>query len=76
VVIGVFANGFLLDHFGNKKSLLGSYILITAFIAIPFAAPTIEVSFETAQLISQVLFVGEVLCGIPWGVFNTMSESQ
>ncbi|KFY37745.1 hypothetical protein V495_07004 [Pseudogymnoascus sp. VKM F-4514 (FW-929)] len=64
IMIGIFANGILVDRFGHKKLMLASYALMTAFIFITFFAPNIE-----------VLFVGEVLCGLPWGFFGILAPS-
>lgn len=64
IMIGIFLNGILVDRFGHKKLLLASYALLTAFIFITFFAPNIE-----------VLFVGEVLCGLPWGFFGILAPS-
>ncbi len=64
VFFGVIANGYLAERFGHKRVLLVSYVLIAAFITITFLAPSVE-----------VLFVGEVLCGLPWGVFSTMAPA-
>lgn len=59
-MFGIFANGYLTERFGHKRVLLVCYVLITLFIFIPFFSPT-----------SAVLLVGEILCGLPWGVFST-----
>ncbi len=59
-VIGVFANGWLTHRFGYRRVFLVSLFFLAMFIFIVFFAPSI-----------QVLVVGEVLCGIPWGVFST-----
>lgn len=64
IMIGIFANGILVDRFGHKKLLLASYALMAAFIFITFFAPSVE-----------VLFVGEVLCGLPWGFFGILAPS-
>ncbi|RDL33930.1 Uncharacterized protein BP5553_08298 [Venustampulla echinocandica] len=64
IIIGIFANGILVDRFGHKKLLLISYVLMTAFIFITFFAPSIE-----------VLLAGEFLCGLPWGVFGILAPS-
>lgn len=42
--------------------MIGALVSMTAFIFVLFFAPTIE-----------VLVVGEVLCGIPWGMFQTLT---
>lgn len=63
-IIGAFANGYFSQRFGYRKVLLGSLVLIVAFIFIPFFAPSLP-----------VLLIGELLCGIPWGVFATMAPA-
>jgi MFS transporter, SP family, general alpha glucoside:H+ symporter len=59
-VIGALLNGWLTPIVGHRMVLMGSLALLIAFIFIPFFAPSI-----------QVLFAGEFLCNIPWGVFAT-----
>jgi SP family general alpha glucoside:H+ symporter-like MFS transporter len=61
---GAFLNGFLVDRFGQKKVVLGSLLALTGFLFIVFFANSIE-----------VLLVGEILCGFPWGVFATISPA-
>lgn len=56
-IIGAFANGYFTHRFGYRKVLLASLLAIVGFIFIPFFAPSLP-----------VLLVGELLCGIPWGV--------
>ncbi|KAK9476108.1 general substrate transporter [Lipomyces japonicus] len=63
-IIGAFANGWLTDRFGYRKLLLACMALTAAFIFVPFFAPNI-----------QVMLVGQVLCGLPWGVFATMAPA-
>lgn len=55
---------YLVDIFGQKKVLLGSLIVLAAFITMTFAASNIV-----------ILLVGEILCGIPWGVFATTAPA-
>ena len=61
---GAFLNGFLVDHFGQKRVILGSLLALTGFLFIVFFANSIE-----------VLLVGEILCGFPWGIFATISPA-
>lgn len=63
-IIGAFANGYLTHKFGYRKVLLASLASIVAFIFLTFFAPNLP-----------VLLVGELLCGIPWGVFATMAPA-
>ncbi|KAL1880543.1 hypothetical protein VTK73DRAFT_5556 [Phialemonium thermophilum] len=63
-VIGITLNGFLTDRFGHKLVLHGALIALTGLIFIEVFAPSVE-----------VLFVGQLLCGIPWGIFSTMAPA-
>lgn len=63
-IIGAFANGYFTHKFGYRKVLLASLASIVAFIFLTFFAPNLP-----------VLLVGELLCGIPWGVFATMAPA-
>lgn len=60
VVIGGFLNGFLSARYGYKKVILWALFFMNWFVFIPFFAST-----------PQVLLVGQVLCGLTWGVFAT-----
>ena len=61
---GIFWGSFLIDRFGYRKSLLLNLFLMIPFIAIVTFAPN-----------KAVLLVGELLCGVPWGVFSTLAEA-
>ncbi|KAJ5625112.1 hypothetical protein N7510_001421 [Penicillium lagena] len=63
-IIGVILNGYLTDRFGHKKVLHGALLVLTGFIFIQVFAPDV-----------RVLFVGELLAGIPWGMFSTMAPA-
>lgn len=58
-IIGLFINGFVSERFGYRYTVVACLVLVAAFTAI----------FFTAQNV-QTLLVGEILCGIPWGVFQ------
>lgn len=60
-VIGLIMLGHISERYGYRKSMIGALIAVTAFIFILFFAPNVE-----------TLVVGEVLCGIPWGMFQTL----
>lgn len=66
-VIGIYANGYLTDKYGHKKVLLASYIAITFLIFIVFFSPD-------APKPNGMLVAGELLCGIPWGIFATLGK--
>lgn len=61
---GVFANGYLTEKFGHRNVIMGSLIVMSGFIFLPFFAPNV-----------QTLYAGQFLCGLPWGVFATMGPS-
>ncbi|PTB71571.1 MFS general substrate transporter [Trichoderma longibrachiatum ATCC 18648] len=61
-IIGLFINGFVSERFGYRKTVMGCLILVAAFTAIFFTAPNV-----------QTLLVAEILCGIPWGIFQTLT---
>lgn len=61
-VIGLLALGFISERFGYRKTMIGALIAVTCFIFILFFAPNVK-----------VLVVGQVLCGIPWGMFQTLA---
>ncbi|ABN67311.2 maltose permease [Scheffersomyces stipitis CBS 6054] len=63
-MIGVFFNGYLAERFGHRMVILVSLTFMAGFLFIVFFAKTIE-----------VLLVGQILCGIPWGIFATMGIS-
>jgi len=63
-VVGVWANGWLTEKFGHRRVIMVSLVFMAGFIFMTFFAPSIE-----------VLLAGQVLCGIPWGVFAVMGPS-
>lgn len=63
-IIGLFANGILTERFGYKKTMIGALIVLAAFIFLSFFAFNI-----------RLLLVGQILCGLPWGVFSTLTTT-
>lgn len=63
-ILGLFINGIISEKYGYRKTMIGALSLMIAFIFIPFFAHNIE-----------TLLVGEILCGIPWGVFQTLTTA-
>lgn len=63
-ILGLFINGIVSERYGYRKTMLVSLVAVCAFIFIPFFAK---------DLID--LQVGEILCGIPWGVFQTLTTA-
>jgi SP family general alpha glucoside:H+ symporter-like MFS transporter len=54
VIIGILLSGFISEKIGMKKTMIGAYIAITGF--------TFILVFGQGN---AVLFVGQLLCGIP-----------
>ncbi|KAJ6441722.1 sugar porter (SP) family MFS transporter [Purpureocillium lavendulum] len=61
-IIGLFINGFVSERFGYRYTVMACLVLVAAFTAIFFTAPNVE-----------TLLVAEILCGIPWGIFQTLT---
>ncbi|KAL6906569.1 sugar transporter domain-containing protein [Trichoderma evansii] len=61
-IIGLFINGFVSERFGYRKTVMACLVMIAAFTAIFFTAPNVK-----------ALLVAEILCGIPWGIFQTLT---
>ena len=58
------ATGILQDHYGFKKTIGGAMVAVIAFLFILFFAQNLP-----------MLLVGEILCGLPWGVFQTITTA-
>ncbi|KAF3904066.1 hypothetical protein ABW20_dc0109632 [Dactylellina cionopaga] len=63
-ILGLMAAGILAERYGYKKTLLGALVAMIAFIFILFFAQNIA-----------MLFVGGLACGIPWGMFQTLTTT-
>ncbi|KAF4974838.1 hypothetical protein FZEAL_8299 [Fusarium zealandicum] len=61
-IIGLYLNGWVSDAIGYKKSMILSQMMMIAFIFIVFFAQNI-----------QTILAGQILLGIPWGVFQTLT---
>ena len=58
----MFINGWASERFGYRYTIMACLVLVSAWTAI----------FFTAQNV-QSLLAAEILCGIPWGVFQTLT---
>ncbi|KAF2002488.1 maltose permease MAL61 [Amniculicola lignicola CBS 123094] len=61
-IIGLFINGFVSERYGYRYTVMTCLVLIIGFTAIFFTAKDVV-----------ALQVAEILCGIPWGVFQTLT---
>ncbi|OAL39371.1 hypothetical protein AYO20_01241 [Fonsecaea nubica] len=63
-ILGLMFNGFLTDRFGYHKTMVGTLIWMSLFVFLAFFAVDIK-----------MLLAAQVLCGLPWGVFQTLSTT-
>lgn len=63
-ILGLMIAGLLADRFGYRKTMLGALFMITGAIFLLFFAQNIS-----------MLMAGEILCGIPWGAFQTLTTT-
>jgi SP family general alpha glucoside:H+ symporter-like MFS transporter len=63
-VIGLLFIGYIVERIGYKKTMIGALTLLTGFIFIVFFAQSLP-----------MLLVGEILMGIPWGAFQTLTTT-
>ncbi|KAI0699131.1 maltose permease [Cytidiella melzeri] len=63
-IIGLLFNGWAADRYGPKVVMMTSIIALTGFIFIMVFANSLT-----------MLVIGEVFCGIPWGVFQTLTTA-
>lgn len=63
-IIGLFANGIITEVLGYRRTMIGALIILAMFVFLPFFAFNI-----------QTLLAGQILCGLPWGVFSTLSTT-
>ncbi|CZT10456.1 related to alpha-glucoside transport protein [Rhynchosporium graminicola] len=63
-IIGLLLNGYLQSRFGSRKVYMGTMLLMGCTIFILFFAVNIE-----------MILIGNLICGIPWGVFQTLTTA-
>lgn len=63
-ILGLFATGMIVERFGYRKSIIAAMLVCIAFIFIIIFTKSLP-----------VLLVGEILIGIPWGVFPTTTTT-
>lgn len=63
-IIGLLINGWISERIGYRKTVMACLVLIICFISILFTAKNV-----------QQLLAGEILMGLPWGVFQTLTIS-
>jgi SP family general alpha glucoside:H+ symporter-like MFS transporter len=63
-ILGLTAAGLIADRFGYKKTIIAGLVMMICCIFVLFFAQNIG-----------MLFAGEILCGIPWGAFQTLTTT-
>jgi MFS transporter, SP family, general alpha glucoside:H+ symporter len=63
-ILGLACNGLLTDRFGYRKTLLGALLWLSVCIFFAFFAFNIE-----------MLLVSQILCGLSWGIFQTLTTT-
>ncbi|RSL81410.1 hypothetical protein CEP51_005871 [Fusarium floridanum] len=63
-IIGLIIAGWTADRYGYKMTTVGALVAMIAFIFVLFFAPNVK-----------ILVLGEVLCGIPWGAFQSVTPA-
>lgn len=63
-MLGVLISGWLVERFGYKKTFMASLATLSGFIFIVYFARSLA-----------MFLVGLLLCGLPWGVFQTLTTN-
>lgn len=63
-IAGCLISGVLVHRFGSRMTQIGALVSLSAFIFVVFFAPNL-----------QTLVVGEILCGLPWGILATAAPA-
>lgn len=61
-MLGLMLNGIIADRLGYKKTMIGALFFVNLTIFVVFFSYRIE-----------MLLAGLILCGVPWGVFQTLT---
>jgi SP family general alpha glucoside:H+ symporter-like MFS transporter len=63
-IFGLFITGLLSERLGYRCIMAGATLSLAGFILVLFFAEDLP-----------TLLVGEILCGVPWGVFQTVTTA-
>jgi SP family general alpha glucoside:H+ symporter-like MFS transporter len=64
-ILGLLFNGVLTDRCGYQRVMVGCLVVLSLFLLLIFFAPNI-----------QMLLAGYVLCGLPWGLVESILHVQ
>ncbi|KAI7635985.1 sugar porter family MFS transporter, partial [Hortaea werneckii] len=63
-ILGLFLTGIISERIGYRKTMIGALVLLSGFIFFLFFAQSLP-----------MLLIGEILCGFPWGTFQTLTTT-
>jgi SP family general alpha glucoside:H+ symporter-like MFS transporter len=63
-IIGLLFNGYLTDRYGYQKTMIGALIWLCLFVFLAFFSFNVE-----------MLLASEIMCGLSWGIFQTLSTT-
>ncbi|KAL2819161.1 general substrate transporter [Aspergillus granulosus] len=63
-IFGLFVTGLLSERVGYRCIMASATLSLAGFVFVLFFAPDLP-----------TLLVGEILCGVPWGVFQTVTTA-
>ncbi|KAK7954092.1 alpha-glucosides permease MPH2/3 [Apiospora saccharicola] len=63
-IIGLMLNGWLQSRYGSRRVYMGAMVLMGGTIFALFFAVNV-----------QMLFAANILCGVPWGIFQTLTTA-
>ncbi|KAJ1325201.1 MFS transporter SP family general alpha glucoside:H+ symporter [Microdochium nivale] len=63
-IIGLLLNGWLQSSYGSRRVYMGAMVVMAATIFVLFFSTSVT-----------MLLIGNIMCGIPWGVFQTLTTA-
>ena len=63
-IFGALANGYLTQRFGYRRTVIAAMVFMIGSVAIQFFAVS-----------AGMLLAGNLLCGLPWGLFSVLSPA-
>ncbi|KAF2148647.1 general substrate transporter [Myriangium duriaei CBS 260.36] len=63
-ILGLLLSGYVVEKIGYKYTLIAGLVVLAGTIAAPFCAKNM-----------LTLAIGQILCGVPWGVFQTTTTT-
>ncbi|KAI7354904.1 sugar porter family MFS transporter [Hortaea werneckii] len=63
-ILGLFLTGIIAERIGYRKTMIGALVLLSGVIFLLFFAQSLP-----------MLLIGEILCGFPWGTFQTLTTT-